>query len=153
MKKLIQFIALVILSFTSSLHALEPSDRRAIQEIIQGHMTAWNEHEGVGLADGFSEDASFVNIVGLSFTGKAEIEDRHVKILRGFLKGSTFKILNIDLREVQEGLVIALVRWRVDGFRNPGSSNMTQDGIFTHVFVNKGQKWEITAAQNTLVPQ
>ena len=139
----------------SSLFALEPQDQKSIEEVVHGYVCAWNEHEGVGFGNGFTEDADFVNIIGLTFKGRAEIEDRHIKILRGFLKGSTFKVLKMDVREVQPNVVIAHVSWQVDGFRNPGSDatspGITQDGIFTHVFIKHGEKWEIIASQNTLI--
>lgn len=151
-------VGLLIL-FTAYLNpafTLEQSDKVEIQQIIQNYVDAWNYREGKGFGDGFTEDADFVNIFGMNFSGKAEIEDRHIKILQTILKGSKFELMNLNLREVQPGLVIALVRWKVEGFRNPcydiNKSGETREGIFTQVFINQNNKWQITASQNTLVP-
>lgn len=134
--------------------ALEQADRNAIQEIVQSYTDAWNQQAGKGFGDHFAEDADFVNVFGMHFSGRSEIEDRHVKILQTFQKGSTLKISNVQLREVQPGVVIGLIRWTLDGFRFPGSDSdkpgEVRSGIFTQVFVNLGQKWEIAASQNTL---
>ena len=154
-----RFYLLLIVCFVyfNSAYALDVSDQDAIREIITHYAKAWNDHEGKGFGDGFAEDADFVNIFGMHFSGKAEIEVRHIKILQAFLKDSKMTILNTKLREVQPGLVIAIVKWRVDGFRQPGFDvrlpGVTREGIFTHVFLLRDSQWEIVASQNTLIPE
>jgi uncharacterized protein (TIGR02246 family) len=138
----------VLLSTLNCAFALEKSDYTAIDKVISGYTYAWNECCGKGFGEGFTQDADFVNIFGTKFSGKEEIEVRHVKILETFLKDSKMEILKTDLREVQKGLVIATVHWRVKGFKKP---DVTRDGIFTQVFVQQADKWEITASQNTLI--
>lgn len=151
------WISLVFAISVNTLSSLEQADQSSILEIIQSYADAWNLREGKGFGDGFTEDANFVNIYGMIFSGRAEIEERHVKILQGFLKDSKIEILNTQLREVHPGLVIALVRWRLEGYRNPGSNlekfGEKREGVFTHVFINENSKWAMTATQNTLIPK
>lgn len=148
------FIGTFLLSINHT-YSLEQADRDAIQEVIHGYADAWNNHAGRGFGDGFAENADFVNIFGMHFIGKAEIEDRHIKILQSFLKGSSFEILDTKLREIQPGVVIAHIRWKVQGFGNPkqesDKTKETREGIFTQVFSDANSKWEIVASQNTLV--
>lgn len=150
MKKVVALLALMNVAF-----ALEPADQDAIHTVIQTYTHAWNALGCKGFADGFTEDADFVNIFGMKFTGKEEIEERHVKILQTFFKGSKLEILATQLREVQPSFVIATVPWRLHGFRAPGSDNTlpgeVRDGIFTQVFIKSKDTWKITASQNTLV--
>jgi uncharacterized protein (TIGR02246 family) len=147
------FICLLYLNVAS---ALDSADRDTIQDIIKGYTIAWNDHAGKGFGEGFAVDADFVNIFGMHFSGKEEIEIRHIKILQAFLKDSKMQILNTTLREVQPGLVIGVVKWKVEGFRQPGSDmslpGISREGIFTQVFVKREHQWEITASQNTLIP-
>jgi uncharacterized protein (TIGR02246 family) len=131
----------------NSLFAFEQDE---IESIIQDYTHAWNLHEGRGFGANFTEDADFVNIFGDHFSGKDEIEKRHVAILQTFLKGSILEILDTRLREVQPGLVIALVRWKI---QNPVSLKLdNREGIFTQVFIQSSSTWQITASQNTLIP-
>ncbi len=145
------------LVFSSSfISSLEPVDQWAIEEVIKGYTDSWNQQGGKGFANGFTEDADFVNIFGMHFSGKTEIEKRHIQIVQTFLKDSLLEIQNLQLREVQPGLVIALVRWKISNYRSPRSDmskpGEIREGIFTHVFIHSDKKWEITASQNTLVP-
>ena len=146
----------IFLFLCFSLNAFEQADRTAIYDAIQVYADAWNYHGGKGFGDSFTEDADFVNIFGMNFIGRNEIEERHLKIIQTLFKGSFLEIQDVKLREAQPGLVIALVSWKLEGFRNPGSDmskpGVTRDGIFTQVFINRDKKWLITASQNTLKP-
>lgn len=155
LNKIWALVALFNVYFTC-VFALEQADQAAIQGIIQSYTDAWNQQAGKGFADHFAEDADFVNIFGMHFSSRSEIEERHIKILQTFHKDSKLKISDVQFREVQPGLVIAVIHWVLDGFRYPGSDiskpGETRKGIFTQVFINLGKKWEITASQNTLIP-
>lgn len=149
------FFVIVFLVSVNSVFSLEKSDRNEIQEVIKNYTDSWNLRGGKGFGDGYTQDADFVNIFGMVFSGKAEIEERHIQILRTFLEGSNLEIVDSQLREAQPGLVIALVRWKLTGYRAPGSTaNKTpegREGIYTHVFIKSDKKWKIAASQNTLV--
>lgn len=129
-----------------ALHGLESADRNAIQNKIDHFTIAWNEYGGVGSSDFYAEDADFVNIFGMAFSGKEEIEARHVKIMETFLKGSKFEVVGLKLREAKTDVVVAQVDWKVSGIQN-GAPDML--GIFTHIFLKNGDEWQIASTQNT----
>ena len=147
---------LIFLITTPLTWALERSDRQAIEGLIQNQTTVWNEKGCVGYGEGYAEDATFVNIYGMIFDGKNDIEDRHIKILNTFLKGSKIENTSVVLREVKSDVVIALVQWRLQGYRTPKSDlslpGEIREGIFTQTLVSDGKKWMITASQNTMFP-
>lgn len=151
MKRWLTFSLFLILPF--SIFGFDIADQNSIRNIVGHFANAWNNHEGRGFADYYAEDADFVNIFGMTFSGKPEIERRHIQILETFLKGSNFEVIDQKLREVKPGLVIALVYWKVTGIQKPGESSAieTMKGVFTHTFVKNGEKWEIVSTQNTLI--
>ena len=151
MKKYMSFFLLIIASISSSIFALDTNDHKTINQIIEHFTNAWNDHAGQGSADYYSQDADFVNIFGMAFAGKQEIEERHIKIHESFLKGSTFEVTDLRLREAKPGIVIGHVYWKVSNIQKPEKDplNETMKGIFTHVFLKNHDKWEITATQNT----
>lgn len=90
-----------------------------------------------------------MNIFGTAFSGRQEIETRHLKILKTFLKGSIFEVTETKVREIKPEVVIAQVYWKVTNIQKPGAETMK--GIFTHAFVKNNGTWEITSTQNTLI--
>jgi uncharacterized protein (TIGR02246 family) len=145
MRRWLGIVVVAGLMSISSLWALAPRDQKAIESIINGTVESWNERDCQGFGDGFAEDADFVNIFGMVFSGREEIEARHVQIMQTFLKGTQLRLLETKLREVQPGLVVALIHWSLEGHLK------IQQGVFTQVFVQGKNGWEITAAQNTLI--
>jgi uncharacterized protein (TIGR02246 family) len=148
MKKCLSFFLFFILTFTSLL-ALDIRDRNEIDKIVEHFTHAWNDCEGKGSGDYYAQDADFVNIFGTVFSGKQEIEIRHMKIHETFLKGSIFEVIETKAREAKPDVVIALVYWKVTNIQKPGAETMK--GIFTHIFVKNNGAWEIAATQNTLI--
>jgi len=145
------FYALSAFQFAFS---ISPADEALIKGIIHEYVDAWNEQEGRGFADHFALDSDFINIFGMQFRGREAIEQRHRDILQSFLKGSTFKITSLELRDVNPNAALAFVKWQVDGFHPPGRDvnepGETIQGIFCHVLSKNHDNWEIIATQNTL---
>lgn len=148
-------LTLAMLSFASFTFALEPQDEKEITEAIEHFTFTWNHQTGRGLADFYTEDADFVNIFGNAFSGKQNIEERHVSILEGFLKGSFFEVTKIRLREAKPDVVVAHTYWKVTHIKNPNSPSeeASLKGIFTHIMLKNNGKWEITSSQNTATVQ
>lgn len=141
----------LFLTFSRVALVLEPSDRLGIENAINSYVNAWNHNKGKGFGDSFTQDADFVNIFGMNFSGRDEIEKRHVEILSTFLKNSIFEVQKICLREAAKDIAIALVHWKVEGFKSPNSENpSTIYGVFSHTFIKEEGVWKITACQNTL---
>ncbi len=140
----------------SSAFALSTIEKASLESSIKHYVTSWNEAGGKGFSEVYEESSDFVNIFGARFSGKSEIEQRHVEILQSFLKGSKLEVTGIDLKELTPEIVIAWVKWRLDGFRTPRSDQAKpgeiREGIFTQVFRKNGSKWLIVTSQNTMSP-
>ena len=52
-------------------------DAESIQHLLSDLSNAWNVHDAKAFSMGFSEDADFTNVVGMSAHGRSEIEKFH----------------------------------------------------------------------------
>lgn len=136
--------------FFCPLFSLEKNDEIAIHTILNQITDSWNVHQGLGFGNSYCQNADFVNIFGNHFSGKEEIEKRHIFILRTFLKDSIFTMTTCQLREVTANLVLAHVSWDVTNITPSTKIPSQLKGIFTHVFIKENDQWKITASQNTL---
>ena len=154
---LIWVIGFLIPLLMQSAFALSTRDKISVESSIHHYVSSWNEKSGRGFSDVFEEHADFVNIFGMRITGKSAIENRHIEILETFLKNSKLHVISIELKELTPQIVIAWVRWRLEGFRTPRSdqiqSGEIREGIFTQVFRKNENKWQIVTSQNTLSPK
>jgi uncharacterized protein (TIGR02246 family) len=146
----------MMMALTSiELFALDARDRQDIEDIVNHFADAWNNNQGNGIADDYAQDADFVNIAGMAFSGKQEIQQVHNQFHKTSAKGSNFQITNLKIREVKPDVAIVHVNWTLSNIQTPGQQRAnpgTMKGIFTHVLVKNNGKWEIQSSQNTLQP-
>lgn len=144
----------MLLLSTKTAFAYDTCDYQAIVDIVNHFAEAWNKNQGRGIADNYAQNADFVNVAGMQFSGKQEIEQVHNQFLKTSAKGSFFQITNLKIREAKPDLVIAQVNWKLSNIQTSGHQPHpgTMTGIFTHVLVKDNGKWEIESSQNTLNP-
>jgi ketosteroid isomerase-like protein len=53
------------------------TEETAIRQVVKDSETAWNKHDMNAFADLFTDDAEWVNVVGMVWRGKAEIKKAH----------------------------------------------------------------------------
>jgi SnoaL-like domain len=61
------------------------SDEDAIRTAVEEYGAAWNRHDMAALAELFTDDADWVNIVGMHWPGKAAVGTGHEAFHRTFL--------------------------------------------------------------------
>jgi uncharacterized protein (TIGR02246 family) len=113
--------------------------------------TAWNEHDMTRFAACFAVDADFVNVGGMWWKGRPEIEQRHTVVHAGPFRESVLTQELAAFREVSPGVGVAHVTWQLEGHApsGPRQTTDTRRGIQTWIVVERDGLPEIAAAQNT----
>ena len=94
--------------------AISPEEVAAIETIIEKMERAWNAGDGAGFAAPFAVDADQVNIFGTVLKGRAEIAERHDRILKTILLGSRNALQLVEARHIADEVVLARVHSVVD---------------------------------------
>jgi uncharacterized protein (TIGR02246 family) len=141
---------------TSDLSA-EAVDRSRIKESIECLAESWNKHDMAGFAAEYAEDADFVNVLGMHWRGRKEIQDRHAELHNSVFRNSNLWMLDHSVRFPMPGLALAHVRWQMSGHDATHLQGWNvpeeRNGLLTLVFVRKGDSWVIAASHNTdIVP-
>lgn len=133
-----------------------PQVRKAqIDNVINAIVESWNTHDMKLHAAQFTDDADFVNVLGMYWKGRAEIEQHHAAIHSTIFRNSKLRILEHSVRELSDTVALAHVRWEMTGHDAIPGVNFTEvrRGIGTVVLVEQGGQWLISAFQNTdIVP-
>jgi uncharacterized protein (TIGR02246 family) len=64
-----------------------PEDEQLIQQVVELWGDAWNRHDMARMAELVSDDADFVNVWGMHWHGRAEIEREHAERHRTTVQG------------------------------------------------------------------
>jgi uncharacterized protein (TIGR02246 family) len=128
-------------------HAAEASAASAAAVVF---VDDWNAHDMRKFAELFTEDADFVNVIGLWWHGRSEIQKAHEALHATRMKDSHLAATDTAVRVLKPNVAVIHVRWELTG--DTGTDGVTQPprhGILSLVTVRAGGKWLIASAQNT----
>jgi uncharacterized protein (TIGR02246 family) len=135
-------------------HPGGPTHRAAAQNgpeaLVDGFVAAWNSHDMRAFAGLFTEDADFVNVVGMWWKGRADIRAKHEESHATRFKTTTVTSTGTSVRLLRPDIAVLHATWEltgeVDAEGKPGPSRR---GVMQMVAVKQAEGWRIAAAQNT----
>ncbi|MFI5248142.1 MAG: SgcJ/EcaC family oxidoreductase [Nitrospirales bacterium] len=132
----------------------QSADEAAVIAVTSGFVDAWNRHDMKAFAELFAEDADFVNVIGLWWRGRREIQKEHEALHASRMKNSHLTAVETTVRFLRPDVAVVHVRWELAGDTGlEGKPLPPRKGILTHVDAKIGGKWWITSSQNTdIVP-
>ncbi|WP_170328239.1 SgcJ/EcaC family oxidoreductase [Ruegeria arenilitoris] len=111
---------------------------------------AWMARDAKALARLFAKDADFVNVVGLWWHNRADIERAHDYGLKTFFQESEILPRRIKVRRVGENIAIIHTRWKLTGqIDKQGEKLGVRFAIMVFVAERTTDGWHVLAAHNT----
>lgn len=125
------------------------------KDIPDAIAAAWNARDAQAFAALFAEDADFVNVVGLWWRNRADIEKAHAYGFAEIFKKAAMKVTRTRIRLLSDTAAVIVMRWRMTDQNLPGSDAETgvRRGLFTLVTQKSDAGWQIVSAQNTDIVQ
>lgn len=123
----------------------------SVTSLVAEIEAAWNSHDMSRFAACFSPDGDFVNVGGMWWRGRKEIEENHAASHATRFKDSTIQLELAALKEIAPGVGVAHIRWQLDGHDASGPSRTTETrrGIWSWTVRERGGELEIVSAHNT----
>ncbi|WP_217423963.1 SgcJ/EcaC family oxidoreductase [Agromyces sp. Marseille-P2726] len=120
------------------------TDRAGVLDALDRMRAAWGRGDAAAYAAEFTDDASYVIYVGLTYLGREAIRRSHVSVFEKWQRGSRMSLRVLDLRFPSPDLAIVLTEGGL-GRR----SRIRHDKVQTFVMVRDGDTWRCAAFQNT----
>lgn len=118
--------------------------------LAAGFIDAWNRHDMSAFASLFADDAQFVNVVGMWWRNRDEIEAAHRHSHTTFFRDSRLEGELRSLKFLCGDVALLHVLWTLTGQIEPnGSVGQPRHGILMLVAAKGERGWLIHAAQNT----
>ena len=128
-----------------------------IRKALAEQEDAWNRHDAKAWVAAFTEDAEFINILGTSLQGRAEIERRHDEIFRTIFARSRVAVQTRKVRALGSGAALAETDYQLRDYDRlpPGIRPTDADGTLRtrlkYVWERRPEGWRIVSAQNTAI--
>jgi uncharacterized protein (TIGR02246 family) len=145
------FLLLALATTPCVARSADPGSPEApIRAQVERFVSAWNEHDMRALSRLFADDADFVNVVGIWWKSRREIEAAHVATHQTLFKSSTLSGQVASVKLLRPDVAVVHAAWTLIGSRAPDGQPMPErKGILVFVLTRESEGWTIRAAQNT----
>lgn len=145
-------VAIALLPLTAT-----AAEDDAVRSVLAEQAAAWNQHDAKVWAKDFTADADFINILGMLFQGREEIEKRHADLFESIFGNSQLVFTVQKVRFLSPTSAVAETVHELRGYTRlpPGIQPTDSTGLLRtrmkYVFVQAAGKWVIVSAQNTAI--
>ena len=125
------------------------------EDIPKRFKEAWMKRDADMLASLFTEDAEFVNVVGLWWHNREDIRQAHAYGFEKIFGDSGLAIREIKVKELSGDIAVVHARMRLKGQTKKGKVEVPsiRQNIFSFVVQKYGEEWKCVSAHNTdIVP-
>lgn len=106
---------------TADAHPALAEDAAAkVRRLADRYAAAWNASDMDAMASLYAPDVHWVNIVGMHWQGKADVDHAHRVFFDIMFRGVPMTLEAIEsVAPIPGGAVVAVIRWSVGAFRTP----------------------------------
>jgi uncharacterized protein (TIGR02246 family) len=145
------FVGVLTVASSNTL-AVDASDETNIRAVATAYADAWNHHDMKTLAELFTDDAEWVNIVGMHWRSKANVIKAHDVFHRTIFQKMEIGVIDLEIRSIAPDVATAVIALRAGAFTTPDGKqqNETLDRL-SLILVNRSGAWRIAHGHNTVV--
>jgi|SRR5579862_1916913 len=132
---------------------LSKADENAIRAIVIAVPEALDHKDMKAYAELFADDADWINVVGMHWTGKAAVVKAHAVYLKTVFRDGGMSTGDMSIRAVTPDVAIVVVTEinNGGGILPDGSKAPPGSGRLTYVLVKRDGNWKITHGHNTSI--
>jgi uncharacterized protein (TIGR02246 family) len=156
MRKLMLIAGAALIATVNTTTAMEtpPTDRTAevaaVQAVGAALVDDWNRHDMNSFGALFADDAQFVNVIGLWWHSRAEIQKEHEALHATRMRMSHLVATERVVHLLGPDVAVLLQKWQLTGDTGiDGATLPMRRGVMSLVTVKQGDHWQIASAQNT----
>jgi uncharacterized protein (TIGR02246 family) len=126
------------------------SDEQAVRAIGSRVIEAWNAHDMKAFAELFRADAEFVNVYGMWWTGREQIQAEHEATHATVFRQSRLSAKRMRVKFLRPDVASLHALWELRGLTLPdGQALPDRKGVLVYFLVRDAGEWRIAVGQNT----
>lgn len=132
--------------------AWDKSDETSIRGLFAAYQNDWNHHDMQAMGNLFTEDAEWINVVGMHWRGKPDIVKAHEIYHRLLFTKTGINFTNIAIRPIAPNVAVAVIDEDFDASQLPdGGTRPASKDILSFILAKRDGQWKIVHGHNTIV--
>jgi uncharacterized protein (TIGR02246 family) len=150
--KQILFSMLFFLAVTDAVFAQNSTDEKHVEAGVEALILSWNNHDYSDMKNYATEDCEWVNIVGMHWKNRNEVQYAHDVFHKVMFKTTSLSKNATKIRFLTTDVAIVHLNYHVGAYTTPSGHQYPEaDNLSTLVFVKKQDKWLLTTGQNVVI--
>ena len=134
--------------------ATREESEKAIKQVLDRFIEAWNRHDAKAFSMVFADDADFTNVGGKSAHGRTEVEKFHAPKFATNLKDTHQTITETKVRFITSDVAAVDARWEMTGARRvDGQEVPLRKGLLNLIMTRSENQWLIKVMHNMNLPE
>ena len=131
---------------------MTPAEESAIRETVHSLEETWNRHDMKAYSALLTQDADWINIVGMWWQGKDDVYKAHEAFHKTIFRNHSLHIDQVSVRKITTDVAVAICTMSVDAFTTPSGQVRPKSQDRLSVVLRKaGKRWLICHAHNTVL--
>jgi len=154
------FLSMVLLFCSTFLVAQPTVAEKEVADEVKKLNEIWNRHDMDAYCDLFTEDGTWINIVGMFWQNRADLCKAHKVIKEAALKYWTAKMDLLKIKIIAPNVAIAYIYETIrveEDYSLPDGQKFSKGDVsydqISLVYLKTNNEWKITAGHNTVVDQ
>ena len=126
-----------------------------VKAVLNGWEAAWNASDMTAMWQLATDDVHWVNVVGMHWRGKAEVQKVHQAFFDLLFKNRSCKLDAIEsIEPLPGGALVVVARWSMGGYRRPnGAMRPPGKDRMSLVLVPRGESFAIAHGANVPIDE
>jgi uncharacterized protein (TIGR02246 family) len=139
-------------AISHSVKTVSSEDITSIGAVVRSFENIWNSHRLSELGKLLTEDAEWVNVVGMWWRGRDEIVKAHEALHAGMFRETAMEQSDPEVRMISNNVAIATLTVKMGDYVTPDGQRMTGAvDRLTLVTVKGDGEWRISSGHNTAI--
>ena len=125
-----------------------------VRAVLEAWEAAWNASDMTAMWQLATDDIHWVNVVGMHWRGKTEVQKAHQVFFDLMFKNRSCKLEEIEsIEPLPGGAVVAVVRWSMGGWRLNGEMKPPGRDRMSLVLIPRGEGLAIAHGANVPIDE
>jgi uncharacterized protein (TIGR02246 family) len=147
-------IILLTVIFTSSFAKAQniSADKQAIEKQVDAMVNSWNKHDHSDMKNYTTEDCNWVNIVGMWWKNRKEVEYSTQFYHENMFKTTPMTKKSISIQLIRDDVALVHFVSHIGPFKTPSGEVMPEgNNLALLVYVKNNGKWLLKSGENVVV--
>lgn len=127
-------------------------DKIAIEKQVDAVINSWNNHNYNDMKDYATEDADWVNVVGMWWKNRKEVQYAHQVFHKVMFQNTPLSKTSVHTRFITNDVAVVHLYWHIGAYTTPNGNHYNEaENLALMVFVNKAGKWLLTSTENLVI--